>query len=137
MLYGTANMSPKIKSLCFDIEPLLITICPLDQWDRDELQQYGYYHETSLLSGVNSLDRSVVAWGAQYNLTFEELVYRVLKYNLNKHDLKAMQNKKGVINYAEYEIRFYPMHGYCYDLVNISTSGELIIHTRYQSTCNT
>ena len=110
-----------------DIDPLLITICPLEQWDYTELQQYGYYHEQNLLNGFNSL--GTMAWGAQYNLTFEELVSRVSKYNLSESDM-SIQNRK-VWKNAEYEIRFYPMHGYCYDLVNISTSGELKIHTRY------
>ena len=112
-----------------DIDNLLISICPLDQWNATKLQQYGYNSEQSLLAGVNSLDISVIAWGAQYNLTFAELVGRVSKFNLNEPDIRSLHNN--IEEKVEYEIRFYPMHGYCYDLVNITTHGELRIDTKY------
>ena len=112
-----------------DIDNLLISICPLEQWNATKLQQYGYNSEQSLLAGVNSLDISVIALGAQYNLTFAKLVGRVSKFNLNEPDIRSLHNN--IEENVEYEIRFYPMHGYCYDLVNITTHGELEIDTKY------
>ena len=37
-----------------DIEPLLITICPLEQRNYTELDQYGYGHEVFLLLGEDN-----------------------------------------------------------------------------------
>ena len=107
-----------------DIEPLLITICPLKQWNYTKLRQYGYLGQDYLLLRNFS-------WGAQFNLTFEELVGKVTNFNLSNTRFFGETNN-GQINKKldyKYEIRFYPKYGFCFDLVNLTTIGHLeIVH---------
>ena len=100
-----------------DIEPLLITICPLNQWNKTKLRQYGYLGEDHLL--LRNL-----SWGAQLNLTFDELVGKVTNFNLSNTRFFGERSKD-----FYYEIRFYPSHGYCFDFVNLTTIGLLeLVH---------
>ena len=54
------------------IEPPLITICPFDQFDIFAARKMGYEGFDDLLKGKDTLN-NITAWGAQYNMTFEEL----------------------------------------------------------------
>ena len=109
-----------------DIEPPLITICPREQWNKTMLKQFGYSSNFNFWFGYDKSVGSLVGWGAQHNLTFEELVGKVLNYHLSNDDMMFgyRNNKQMDVNY---EIIFYPKFGYCYDLVNLSTSGEMEI----------
>ena len=108
-----------------DIEPILITVCPLGQWNDTMLWQYGYGFEQYLLLGFEFNGNAFVGWGAQHNLTFEELVGKVTNYNLSNVKFYGRRNKELLT--INYEIRFYPKYGYCYDLANFTTSGKCII----------
>jgi hypothetical protein len=111
-----------------DIEPLLITICPLDQWNETKVHEFGYVNTFNLLQGLgHGHKKKFVGWGDQHNLTFDELVGKVTNFNLINHSWNGSVNDKLVD--VNYEIRFYPKHGYCYDLVNLTTSGEVQIWT--------
>ena len=37
-----------------EIDPLLITICPLDQWNETLLNEFGYVDKSWLLQGLSS-----------------------------------------------------------------------------------
>ena len=109
-----------------DIEPLLITICPLGQWNHSKLRQAGYWLEFGLLQGYSKTGR-FIGWGALHNLTFEDLVCNVTNYNLSNTRIYGGSNNKAIdVNYI---IKFYSKYGFCYDLVNITTSGKLDIWT--------
>ena len=107
-----------------DIEPPLITICPLGQWNDSMLEQFGYSSDIHFLRGYGKL-KEKFGWGAQHNLTFEELARKVLNYDLSKPDMYGNRNNLNMV--VNMEIRFYPKFGYCYDLVNLTTSGEIEI----------
>ena len=108
-----------------DIEPLLITICPLGQWNKTMLNQNDYRDDLDLLKGYSKTG-DFVGWGAHLNLTFEELVGKVTNFNLTNSKIYGQLNYKAIID-LNYEIRFYPRYGYCYDLVNLTTSGIVVI----------
>ena len=109
-----------------DIEPLLITICPLEQWNIVKRNELGYMHNIFLLMGIGN-DLRFQGWGAQHNLTYEELIGKVTNFNLRNSSWKVMRDNKP-INFS-CEIRFYPKHGFCYDLVNLTTVGRIKIWT--------
>ena len=118
-----------------DIEPLLITICPLEQWNKTMIKQYGYGHLKDLLRGYqdstieNDFEPIFVGWGAKQNLTYGELIQKVLNFNLSNPKMFVYRDKKPNAIDFSYEIRFYPKHGYCYDLVNLI--GEVLTVNYY------
>ena len=118
------DSTERLKSA--DIEPLLITICPLGQWNKTMLIQNDYRDELDLLKGYSKTG-TFVGWGAQHNLTFEELVAEVSNYNLSHCRIHAHSNN--IQTEVNYEIRFYPPYGFCYDLLNLTTVGILDIWT--------
>jgi hypothetical protein len=110
-----------------DTDPLLITVCPLGQWNKTKLAQFGYKFEIDLLTGMNTYaNKNVfIGWGAQQNLTFEELVEKLQNSKLVDSFWVANRNGKTVV--VNYESKFYSKFGYCYELVDFTTSGEVIL----------
>ena len=103
-----------------DVDPPLITFCPLKQFNKTAMKEFGYSEKYSFLQGED-LKNNVYAWGAQYNLTFEEIFDKMsmvhkdlLKVGLSNMDLNP-----------RYEERFYPEYGYCVDISNYTITGEI------------
>ena len=107
-----------------DIYPQLITNCPLNQFNLNKLQQFGYNNQFYLLMGLDKND-DFNGWGSHLNLTFEEIFEDIKNYDHINRDLTVFKNGE-FVNF-KYEIRFYPRFGYCYDLVNLTTNGEVVI----------
>ena len=69
-----------------------------------------------------------VGWGAQHNLTFEQLFKEVQNFNLSIPEITQWRNE-----YEEKistELRFYPKYGLCYELVNLTISKIVLLATR-------
>ena len=113
-----------------EIEPLLITICPLGQWKKKMIQEYGFDNLDFFIMGLdNDSTLNFIGWGSQHNLTFEELVSKVT-IAISNPDLFIMRN--GQKQEVNYEIRFYPKFGYCFELVNFTTKEEVYIAVSVQ-----
>jgi hypothetical protein len=117
-----------------DIDMIVITICPLKQWKEDKLRYWRYRIDFNLFQGyehifdiVNGYQKKFVGWGAKRNLTFDELVPNLIKYRLKKDLIDSRLSRNGKSIEFNHEIKLYPMHGYCYDIVNFTAGGELRI----------
>ena len=97
-----------------DIEAPLITICPMDQFNRSKLANFGYDGTNSLLTGYSMLYGSKLGWGAQHNLSFEELLKEVQDVDQDYPKVNA-----------DYEKRFYPRFGRCIEVVNHTIPGDI------------
>ena len=104
---------------------LLVTICPLDQWNISKLNELGYIFPGSLMLGFDNTGR-FVGWGAQHNLTFEDIILKTQNYNLTNPHINLYNPDFTSIELA-YEKNFYPMLGWCYDLTDLSISGEIVL----------
>ena len=105
-----------------DIQQPLITICPQDQLDSNNMEKFGYETEYQLLIGYYGTQGSL-GWGAQHNLTFEELRKQMYKLDLEK--ISLTQETQQVYKKVYSEIRFYPKFGWCFDISNYTISGEV------------
>ena len=111
-----------------DIEPPLITICPIRQidfteWEPSKAILMGYDNYNDFLMGKDTLN-NITAWGAQYNMTFEELNDEI--DNLDKEIPKLeFRMDDGPLMKADYEKRYYPSFGRCIDFSNYTITGNL------------
>ena len=107
-----------------DIEPPLITICPksqLENWEK--LEKLGYDYTKHLLRGEDRKN-NITAWGAQYNMTFEELIEEIVDLEKDYPKLEFRMNNGPWLR-ADYERRFYPMYGRCIDFSNYTLTRDL------------
>ena len=112
-----------------DIDPPLITICPLEQWWKEQLQYFNYDTAYHLFEGfeytlADGYQKKFVGWGANHKLTFEQYVPNFVKSRRLEDPYFCRNGKSIEVNY---EVELYPAHGYCYDLVNFTAGGELEI----------
>ena len=120
-----------------DIEPPLITICPKGQFYTGDGKGLGYDDLNDLLIGKDTKN-NITAWGAQYNMTFEDLNEEI---NILDTDFPKLEFRMddGPLMKADYEKRFYPSFGRCIDFSNYTITGnlELTIHIDTQSSYGT
>ena len=113
-----------------DIEPPLVTICHLEQWNNTKLQQYGYGDVIDLLQDFSyrSDAPTLVGWGAKHNLTFEELVDKVTDFHPRDihPDVNVAKDDDEILEFT-YELHFYPKYGYCFDISNFTAIGRIKI----------
>ena len=97
------------------------------------IQKYGYDDEDLFLLGLEGNEEAFkfIGWGSQHNLTFDELVRKVTKDTSNP-EIIVERNDRTEAQEVNYEIRFYPKFGYCYDLVNFKTKGKVLIELSVQ-----
>ena len=55
-----------------NIEPPLITICHLEQWNITKLKHYGYHEVTPLLNGISHISGvpTLVCWGISIRFVY-------------------------------------------------------------------
>ena len=107
-----------------DIEPPVITICPIDQFKSRKFKEMGYFSYNSFLLGLDSKN-NVTAWGAQYNMTFEEMIEEIEDLDKDFPSLEYKMDNKGPWLKAEYDQRYYPTFGRCIDFYNYTATGDL------------
>jgi hypothetical protein len=114
-----------------DTDSLLITICPLNQWNSTKLNEFGYEDEYTLLAGF-SRDSRLLGWGAQHNLSFPELLEKVNNFHLTNPVISWIKQD---FSYGEilYELKFYPKYGWCYDLVDFPMEKYVFMLIRLNS----
>ena len=105
-----------------DIQPPLITICPLNQWNETKLKKIGYYNKQDFLSGTYDYDHihGLISWAPKPNMTYEKQIRDLLKFTKENPDI--FFNKKKT---SKYEKRFYPKYGWCYDIENFTVVGSI------------
>ena len=108
-----------------DMDSLLITICPLNQWNVTKLNQFGYEDEYSLLAGL-SRDSRLLGWGAQHNLSFPELLERVNNFHLTDPVISWIKQDYSHEEIA-YNQKFYPKYGWCFDLINFPKESNIFM----------
>ena len=112
-----------------DVDSLMVTICPLNQWNISKLKEFGYEDEFYLLLGFANESKAFVGSGAQHNLTFEQLFQKVKNFNLSNP--KIMSSVNGMIEEnISTELIFYPKFGLCYELVNLTVTKNIFLTIR-------
>ena len=109
---------------------LLVTLCPLGQWNTSMLNELGYRTAGELIVGLDS--NKTFGWGAQHNLTFEDLVLRVQNFNTTSPQIDLI-NSDFSSTEISHEKNFYPQFGWCYDLVDLATIGEVRLNVQMGS----
>ena len=103
-----------------DVDPPLITVCPLNQFNKTKMKEFGYGNLNSVLIGYSYKNKQI-GWGAQYNLTFEEFIDKML---IVHRDLYLISLKNTNMK-PRYEKRFYPNYGWCIDVSNYTITEEI------------
>ena len=111
-----------------DIDTPLITICPLNQWNTSKVKEFGYEDEFYLLMGFAN-GSTFIGWGAQQNLSFEELFQKVQNFNISDPNIQLI-NKDNSYEKISFESRFYPKFGFCYELVNLTLTKNIVLETK-------
>ena len=111
-----------------DIDTPLITICPLNQWNTSKVKEFGYEDDFYLLMGFAN-GSTFIGWGAQHNLSFEELFQKVQNFKISDPDIQVI-NKDLSYGKISYELRFYPKFGLCYELVNLTMTKTIRFETK-------
>ena len=112
-----------------DVDSLMVTICPLNQWNISKLNEFGYEDELYLLLGFANASKTFVGWGAQHNLTFEELFQKVNNFNLSNPEIVLWLHGWIEENISTESI-FYPKFGLCYALVNLTITQNILLGIR-------
>ena len=132
--------STDIHSLA-DIQLPLITICAKKQWNKTKLLKFGYYNEIEFLAGYGGLDKEdyVFAWGAQHNISYDELLDGILNINSsNPYEVEKPEEDQADRYIYVYEHRFYPRFGLCADILNytLNENGDAVfdieVNMKYQ-----
>ena len=110
-----------------DMDSILITLCPLDQWNKTRLYNLDYDGEEDLMVGQDPYD-SFIGWGSKQNLSFEELVQSVQNFNPSVLKFYTKDFREFIA-----EKRFYPKFGWCYDIINFTSYKQEIILVEEQS----
>ena len=111
-----------------DVDPPLITICPLNQFNQAKIKEFGYNNLDSVLIGY-SYKNQQIGWGAQYNLTFEEFIDKML---IVHRDLFIISIKNRNMK-PRYEKRFYPKYGWCFDVSDYIMTEEIRLQIEINS----
>ena len=72
----------------------------------------------------NDAKNNITAWGSQYNMTFEEIVDEIVDFDKDYPKLKFKMDNGPWLK-VDYERRFYPRHGRCFDFANYTITGDL------------
>ena len=111
-----------------DIDPPLITVCPLNQFNWTKIEEYGYNQDIYQFFNWYDSKNKVYAWGAQYNLTFEELLDEIMVHK-DLFTVKLWNLKMNPI----YEKRLYPEYGYCVDVSNYTATEKIRLSVELNS----
>ena len=111
-----------------DVDSLMVTICPLNQWNISKLNEFGYEDELYLLHGFANASETFVGWGAQHNLTFEQLFQKVQNFNLSNPEIVLWGRIEE--NIISTESKFYPKFGLCYEFVNLTITKNIFFAIR-------
>ena len=101
------------------------------QWNTSKLNQLGYEDAYFLLLGFSN-ETTFVGWGAQYNLTFEQLFKKVQNFNFSSPEIILLKNN-WVEERISTEMRFYQKYGICYELVNLTISKNTFLLTNIKT----
>lgn len=116
--------STKILSIA-EVDPPLITVCPLNQFNKTKMEEFRYSNLQSVLIGYSYKNKQI-GWGAQFNLTFEECIDKMLSIHRDLFIISIWnKNMK-----PRYEKRFYPKYGWCIDVSDYIITDE--IQLRFQ-----
>lgn len=107
-----------------DIQPPLITICPLNQWNERKLRKIGYHNKDYFLRGTNDYEHGLISWAPNPNMTYEQQIGDLLKFTEDNLDI-FFRKKDGTSSTAINEKRFYPKYGWCFDIVNFTAVGNI------------
>ena len=94
----------------------LITICAEEQWIWDKIgEQYSTNRGFKDLLIGNLTNTNQTAWGAQLNMTFDEMIEQMQKLDQDPYKILEKTNDWRKI---KYERRFYTKSGWCADIEN-------------------
>ena len=115
-----------------DVDPPLITVCPLNQFNGTAMMlKYGYGFGLDRVLFGDDDKKDVYAWGTQYNLTFDKLIDNMLRVHYDFFII-TLTNYNRNMN-PRYEKRFYPGNGYCIDVSNYTATDEIKLQVRLNS----
>ena len=100
----------------------LITICPTNQTNSAMLEELGYYNYDEMLLGSADCNQTACtsySWGANANLTFDELKHKVL--DMNKTDNIGIFTNEEIENSTV----FLPGIGFCKEFLTNNQEIEI------------
>ncbi len=114
-----------------EIEPPMITVCPLNQTDEEKLQSYGFksYHDF-LMGNIKATFPT--------NFSFGEIFEKSLVYIPDKEfSIQVDVNDQAVYKMSNFEKRFYPKYGYCWNLISYNIKPEMKVYITSSSKIRT
>ena len=104
-----------------DIDPPMITICPVQQFDTEKLKSYGYESQQMLISGFGT-NSSLM------NQSFWDIVNNTLAYSPDTDvDFKIWNKTTLAYNTSNFRKSFYPLFGYCWEISDYAIQNGMII----------
>ena len=124
-----------------DLDPPLLTLCPVGQIDDMQLRSTGYKYENGykgfLLGEMFELSTYVifaeptkskrkVSWGAHRNMSFWQVLNRTLD---NQTHFPKFKIEDSTSDYflEDLTTKFYPQFGYCFELENYKIENKVYI----------
>ena len=102
----------------------IITICPQEQFDQDLIEEYGYgkndFGPFGILKGAQLREPSSYSWQGWKNVTFDEMVHVLLKYD--PEDVQVIKDENDFMNK-----KYYPRYGYCWQILNYTTKVNIFV----------
>ena len=120
-LYNPTVVDITERKKITDIVQPLITVCPQQQLDDSEMSEYDLKYQ--LMNGSYNDTEGSLGWGAQVDMTFEQLKKQL--YAVDLETISIGQETQQGFQKAHYEIRFYPIYGWCFDISNYTITGEV------------
>ena len=114
-----------------EIEPPMITVCPLNQIDLEKLQSYGF-------QTFNDFLRGNIKATYPTNISFWDIFENSLAYTPDKEfSIQVDYNDVAIYKISNFEKRFYPKYGYCWELKSYDIKPEMKIWITTSSTLKT
>ena len=114
-----------------EIEPPMITVCPLNQIDLEKLQSYGF-------QTFNDFLRGNIKATYPTNISFWDILNNSLVYIPDKEfSIQVEYNDDAIYKMSNFEKRFYPKYGYCWELKSYDIKPEMKIRITTSTTLQT
>ena len=106
-----------------EIDPPMLTICPLNQVDEEKLKSFGYATYSKFLKGIIKPFHAT-------NISFWKLFEQALTYDPYLDLNLEVESKEAKYNITNFVRHFYPKFGYCWELTDYDLTDTLEINIK-------
>ena len=103
-----------------EVDPPMITICPLNQINQSKLEHFGFETYFDFLRG------NMIA-SKFSNLSFWQIFEELLAYSPNNIDYTITVGEDTLKEMSDFVRRFYPKFGYCWEISDYDIHHEMVI----------